>query len=203
MHVLQHPLAEHYLCQLRDRDTPAAEFRRLCHRLTELLLVEALREFKLRRQQVQTPLETTEGQSLDQNIVAVPILRAGLGMLDAVTTMLPEARIGYLGMERDEQTAVASTYYRKLPPIGQNQVLLLDPMLATGGSAVSALRILSAGKPAGISMLCVVAAPEGVRHVRDSFPQVSIFTAALDRCLDERKFILPGLGDFGDRLFGT
>jgi len=152
---------------------------------------------------VQTPLEPTQGYSLAQPIVAVPILRAGLGMLEAITELFTEVRVGYIGLERDETTAIARAYYCKLPPIGESRVLLLDPMLATGGSAAQAIEVLLKAGAQDIVHICVVAAPEGVRLLNERFPQVRIVAASIDRGLNDRKFILPGLGDFGDRLYGT
>jgi uracil phosphoribosyltransferase len=157
----------------------------------------------VREHTVQTPLEPTQGHSLAQPIVAVPILRAGLGMLEAITELFTEVRVGYIGLERDEATAIARAYYCKLPPIGASRVLLLDPMLATGGSAAQAVEVLLKAGAQDIVHVCVVAAPEGVRLLNERFPQVRIVAASIDRGLNDRKFILPGLGDFGDRLYGT
>ena len=201
--VVQHPLVKHILTRLRDASTEPAQFRALARQLTLLLAVEATRDLPLREHTVQTPLETTQGHSLAQPIVAVPILRAGLGMLEAITELFTEVRVGYVGLERDETTAVARAYYCKLPPIGESRVLLLDPMLATGGSAAQAIEVLLNAGARDIVHICVVAAPEGVRLLNERFPQVRIVAASLDRGLNDRKFILPGLGDFGDRLYGT
>lgn len=201
--VVQHPLVKHILTRLRDETTEPAQFRALARQLTFLLAVEATRDLPLREHPVQTPLEPTQGYSLAQPLVAVPILRAGLGMLEAITELFTDVRVGYIGLERDEQTAVARAYYCKLPPIGTSRVLLLDPMLATGGSAVQAVEVLLQAGASDIVHLCVVAAPEGVQRLNERFPQVKIVAAALDRGLNDRKFIVPGLGDFGDRLYGT
>ena len=201
--VVQHPLVKHILTRLRDASTEPAQFRALARQLTLLLAVEATRDLPLREHTVQTPLETTQGHSLAQPIVAVPILRAGLGMLEAITELFTEVRVGYIGLERDETTAVARAYYCKLPPIGASRVLLLDPMLATGGSAAQAVEVLLKAGAQDIVHVCVVAAPEGVRLLNERFPQVRIVAASIDRGLNDRKFILPGLGDFGDRLYGT
>jgi uracil phosphoribosyltransferase len=143
------------------------------------------------------------GSMLDHAPVLVPVLRAGLGMLDAALDLLPDATVGYVGLERDETTAIASSYYCKLPPVGDRVALLLDPMLATGGSAAWAINQLYTAGAAEVRLLCAVAAPEGVARLEESFPKLSIFTAALDRELNARSYILPGLGDFGDRLYGT
>jgi uracil phosphoribosyltransferase len=201
--VVQHPLVKHILTRLRDASTEPAQFRALARQLTLLLAVEATRDLPVREHTVQTPLETTQGHSLAQPIVAVPILRAGLGMLEAITELFTDVRVGYIGLERDETTAVARAYYCKLPPIGASRVLLLDPMLATGGSAAQAVEVLLKAGAQDIVHVCVVAAPEGVRLLNERFPQVRIVAASIDRGLNDRKFIVPGLGDFGDRLYGT
>jgi uracil phosphoribosyltransferase len=201
--VVQHPLVKHILTRLRDASTEPAQFRALARQLTLLLAVEATRDLPVREHTVQTPLETTQGHSLAQPIVAVPILRAGLGMLEAITELFTDVRVGYIGLERDEATAIARAYYCKLPPIGASRVLLLDPMLATGGSAAQAIEVLLKAGAQDIVHICVVAAPEGVRLLNERFPQVRIVAASIDRGLNDRKFILPGLGDFGDRLYGT
>ena len=201
--VVQHPLVKHILTRLRDASTEPAQFRALARQLTLLLAVDATRDLPVREHTVQTPLETTQGHSLAQPIVAVPILRAGLGMLEAITELFTDVRVGYIGLERDEATASARAYYCKLPPIGASRVLLLDPMLATGGSAAQAIEVLLKAGAQDIVHICVVAAPEGVRLLNERFPQVRIVAASIDRGLNDRKFILPGLGDFGDRLYGT
>jgi len=201
--VAQHPLVKHILTRLRDASTEPAQFRALARQLTLLLAVDATRDLPVREHTVQTPLEPTQGHSLAQPIVAVPILRAGLGMLEAITELFTDVRVGYIGLERDETTAVARAYYCKLPPIGASRVLLLDPMLATGGSAAQAIEVLLKAGAQDIVHVCVVAAPEGVRLLNERFPQVRIVAASIDRGLNDRKFILPGLGDFGDRLYGT
>jgi uracil phosphoribosyltransferase len=201
--VVQHPLVKHILTRLRDASTEPAQFRALARQLTLLLAVDATRDLPVREHTVQTPLEPTQGHSLAQPIVAVPILRAGLGMLEAITELFTDVRVGYIGLERDETTAVARAYYCKLPPIGASRVLLLDPMLATGGSAAQAIEVLLKAGAQDIVHVCVVAAPEGVRLLNERFPQVRIVAASIDRGLNDRKFILPGLGDFGDRLYGT
>lgn len=201
--VVHHPLVKHILTRLRDATTEPAQFRALARQLTLLLAIEATRDLPIREHTVQTPLEPTQGHSLAQPIVAVPILRAGLGMLEAITELFTEVRVGYIGLERDEATAIARAYYCKLPPIGASRVLLLDPMLATGGSAAQAIEVLFKAGAQDIVHICVVAAPEGVRLLNERFPQVRIVAASIDRGLNDRKFILPGLGDFGDRLYGT
>ena len=200
---VEHPLIEDVLSALRDKSTPPQDFRRLTKKLSSLLVFEASRDLPLRRVEIQTPLERTAGSRLDADIVLVPVLRAGMGMLDTLLELFPGASVGYVGLERDEQTAVARRYYLKLPDLAERQVLLLDPMLATGGSALAAIEALREQGARSIRLLCIVAAPEGVALLDRHCPDVTIYAAALDRELDERKYILPGLGDFGDRLFGT
>jgi uracil phosphoribosyltransferase len=201
--VVDHPLAQHLLTSLRDSTTPPPVFRILTKRLTLALVLEALRSFPTEEVQVQGPLETSAGRLLTRDLVAVPILRAGLGMLEAVTELFPEVAVGYVGLERDEASLKPQSYYRKMPPLSGKQVLVLDPMLATGGSGAAAVEAVKSGGPAAVSFVCVVAAPEGVAKMEAEHPDVPIFTAALDRQLNDHGYILPGLGDFGDRLFGT
>ncbi len=201
--VLEHAIGGHLLARLRDQTTPPERFRALTRALTQILVIEATRALPTRPLTVSTPLEDTDCAVLDTGLVAVPVLRAGLGMLDAVLDLLPDATVGYVGLERDETTAIASSYYCKLPPLEGRTVLLLDPMLATGGSAAWAVNQLYEAGATNVTLLCVVAAPEGVARLDESFPHLHVVTAALDRELDARRYILPGLGDFGDRLFGT
>jgi len=204
IHVVRHPLIEDVMSRLRHRDTPCAEFRRLARRVSLLVAAEAARDLELETIEVETPLETTKAQRLAGRIVAVPVLRAGLGMLDAFLELMPAAQVGYFGLERNEETAVARRYYEKVPrDLASAVVFLLDPMLATGGSAAHAIEGLRSFGATGVRLLSIVAAPEGVRHLEAEAPDVHVYTAALDRALDERRYILPGLGDFGDRLYGT
>jgi uracil phosphoribosyltransferase len=177
-------------------------FRTLAKRLALALALEAMRSVPTQEVTVRTPLETTTGRVLE-DIVAVPILRAGLGMLEAVTELVPEVAVGYIGLERDEASLRPQSYYRKLPPVAGRHVLVLDPMLATGGSGSEATAAVKEGGPASIRFVCVVSAPEGIAKMEADHPDVPIFTAAIDRQLNEHGYILPGLGDFGDRLFGT
>ena len=201
--VLHHPVVDHWMTRLRDRTTEPAQFRVLCKRLTGFLVIEATRDLPTREQEITTPLETIRGRQLATELVVVPILRAGLGMLEAVTELFPRIAVGYVGLERDHTTAVAHTYYCKLPPVHGRTVFIVDPMLATGGSAEAAVEMLQAEGAADIRLLATVAAPEGVKRLQARFPALAIFTAALDRALDAQKYIVPGLGDFGDRLYGT
>jgi uracil phosphoribosyltransferase len=202
-HLIDHPLAAHTVAALRDRRTEPDAFRRHCERLTLLLAAEATLDLPTVPATIETPLESAPARLLATPIVAVPILRAGLGMLPPLLSLFPEVAVGYVGLERDEATAVARSYYRKLPPVRNRPVLLLDPMLATGGSAATALSALTAAGAEDVRLLCIVAAPEGVARLTEEYPHVPIFAAALDRELNAQKFILPGLGDFGDRLYGT
>jgi uracil phosphoribosyltransferase len=204
LHVVSPPLVDDVLLALRDRRTPPAEFRRLAHRVSLLVAAEATRDLPTAEADVQTPLEAARGRRLARRVVAVPVLRAGLGMLEAFLELVPAAEVGYFGLERNEQTALARRYYEKVPRDLQDAVVyLLDPMLATGGSAAMAIEGLQDRGARHVRLLCVVAAPEGVRHLEEAEPEAEVFTAALDRELNAHKYILPGLGDFGDRLFGT
>jgi uracil phosphoribosyltransferase len=201
--VIDHPLASDLLRRLRDSATGPAEFRALTRRLGTILVVEATRGLGSREVEVETPLETTTGRGLERGLVAIPVLRAGLGLLDSVTDLFPDTVVGYLGMERDEITLAPRDYYAKLPPMEERHALVLDPMLATGGSGSAACTYVKRASPAAIAFVCVVAAPEGVAKMAEDHPDVPIVTAALDRELNDKGFIMPGLGDFGDRLYGT
>lgn len=201
--VVDHPLAQHLLTSLRDRSTSPPVFRTLAKRLTIALVLEAVRGLPAVDVEVETPLERTAGRTISPDLVAVPILRAGLGMLEAVTELFPEVSVGYIGLERDDITLKPTSYYEKLPPVAGRHVLLLDPMLATGGSAAAACTSIAGKGPAHIVFVCVVAAPQGVAKLAEAHPEVPVITAALDRDLNQKGYILPGLGDFGDRLFGT
>ncbi len=175
----------------------------MAKRLTTLLALEATRGIRTKSVDVATPLETAPQRVLDQTLAVVPVLRAGLGMLEPIVELFPEVSIGYIGLERHEDTAIAHSYYCKLPALEGKYVLCVDPMLATGGSAAQAISLLKAHGAQSIQMVCVVAAPEGVGRLLEAHPDVPVYTAALDRGLNDRKYILPGLGDFGDRLYGT
>ncbi|HEX9891642.1 MAG TPA: uracil phosphoribosyltransferase, partial [Actinomycetota bacterium] len=177
--VVDHPLAGHLLSELRDRETTPAVFRTLTRRLTAVLALEATRDLPSTARRVPTPLEETEGRAL-AGIVAVPVLRAGLGMLEAVTDLFPDVSVGYIGLERDEETLEPTEYYEKLPPVAGEHVLLMDPMLATGGSAARAVTSITAKGPATVRMICVVAAPEGVKAMEEAHPSVRVFAASLD-----------------------
>ena len=201
--IIQHPRAAHALTRLRDRRTKPALFRTLCHQITLLLALEATRDLATEEQAIDTPLEPLRSRVLARPLVIVPVLRAGLGMVEPFLSLFPDVSVGHVGLERDHATAIARSYYCKLPPLEGRRVLVIDPMLATGGSAAQALDVVKAAGGADVTLICIVAAPEGVAFVEQRHPTVPVFTAALDRELDARKYILPGLGDFGDRLYGT
>jgi uracil phosphoribosyltransferase len=201
--VLEHPLAADLLTRLRDRETGPADYRSLTRRLGRLLVIEATRDLPTEPVTVETPLETFEGTRLATGLVAIAVLRAGLGLLDAVVDLYPDAVIGYLGLERDEVTHEPRDYYAKLPPMEGRRALLVDPMLATGGSGCAAVRYVKDAGAEDIVFACVVAAPEGLARMQADHPDVPVVTAALDRELNPDAYILPGLGDFGDRLYGT
>lgn len=190
--------------ELRDVRTDPPAFRRAANRISVLLAAEALRDVPATRGTVSTPLGPAGGVVVRGDVVVVPVLRAGLGMLDAVLELLPTARVGHIGLQRDEATAIASKYYSKLPSdLSQSYVLMIDPMLATGGSAVAAIDMIKAAGATLIRMICIVAAPDGVALVEQHHPDVPIYTPVIDDHLNEHKYIVPGLGDFGDRLYGT
>lgn len=201
--VVDHPLAGHLLTELRNHETQSPVFRTVTRRLTTALVLEATRDLPVEPREIETPLETMEGSRLGAGLVAVPVLRAGLGMLDAVTELFPGVSVGYIGLERDEHTLRPTSYYEKLPPMDGRWAVLLDPMLATGGTAARACTAIKERAAAEVRMVCVVAAPEGVRTMEEHHPDVQIFTASLDRELNDVGYILPGLGDFGDRLYDT
>ncbi len=204
VHVLDHPLASHILTHLRDRTTKPATFRTLAYQLSLLLAIESTGDIETEIKDIETPLEPVKGRVLaHQPLVVVPILRAGLGMVQPFTDIFPDVSVGYIGLERDHETARARSYYCKLPPLRGRHVFIVDPMLATGGSAVKALSVVKQQAPADVRLVCIVSAPEGVAEVEQHHPGTVIHTAALDRQLNDRKYILPGLGDFGDRLYGT
>jgi len=204
VHLVRHPIVQDILLKLRDAGTGPDTFRAMARRVSLLIAAEATRDLPSRPASVQTPLAEAHGAELAADVVVVPVLRAGLGMLDAVLEIVPRARVGHIGLQRDETTAVASQYYAKFPnSLEPCCVLLVDPMLATGGSAVAALDLLRRKGARDIRLLCIVAAPEGVELVEQHHPDVRIYTPVVDHQLNAQKFIVPGLGDFGDRLYGT
>jgi uracil phosphoribosyltransferase len=202
--LVEHPLVQDILLKLRDVKTSPEQFRQLAGRVSVLLASEALRDLPTVASTVATPLGPASGRRVDIDVVLVPVLRAGLGMLPGMLELVPGARVGHIGLQRDEVTALASRYYSKLPPrLESSYVLMIDPMLATGGSAVAALELLRAAGARRIGLVCIVAAPEGVAAVESAYPDVPIYTPVIDERLNDHKFIVPGLGDFGDRLYGT
>ena len=204
LHLVEHPLVHDALATLRDAKTSPELFRRMAVRISLLLAAEATRDVPFDDVTVQTPLGPASGRRVTADVVVVPVLRAGLGMLDAVLELIPTARVGHIGLQRDEMTAVASQYYSKLPArLDRSFVLMIDPMLATGGSAVAGLDLLRRAGAHDIRMICIVAAPEGIALVARHHPEVHIYTPVVDQGLNPHKFIVPGLGDFGDRLYGT
>ena len=200
--VIDHPLARHYLTVLRDESTPPEDFRNAARRLTYALVMEATRRVPLQKTEIQTPMERTTGYELG-DIVAVAVLRAGLGMLNAVLELLPEVKIGFAGVQRDEETAMPMEYYAKMPKLSDASVLILEPMLATGGSLSWAVSKAKDSGARDITCLCVVTAPDGVTRMYEDHPDVRIVAASHDRQLNDQYYIVPGLGDMGDRLFGT
>jgi len=202
--VVEHPLVSRHLAVLRDRATPSPTFRATLSDVSMLLLYEALRDLRVDETTVETPLEPAPARRLADDIVVVAIMRAGLGMVDGALRLVPEARVGHLGVYRDEEELRPVNYYESLPPrLGGSDVLIADPMLATGGSAVHALDVLKAQEPARLRLACLVAAPEGLEALAKAHPDVPVTVAAVDAHLDARGYIRPGLGDAGDRLYGT
>lgn len=204
LNVLEHPLIQSKLTLMRDVNTGNETFRRLLEELTAFMVYEITRKYPLRDRAINTPLEPMIGRVLEASIVLVPILRAGTGMLGGVLHLVPMAKVGHIGLFRDPTTLEPVEYYCKLPPeLPDAHVILVDPMLATGGSAISATDIIKREGGKDIQFLCLVAAPEGIEAYASAHPDVPIYTAAIDRQLDEKGYILPGLGDAGDRIFGT
>ena len=202
--VVNHPLIKEKMTRLRDARTNSADFRKLLDQIAQLLLFEVTKDFPVREIPVETPLQKTTGYALDiSSITVVPILRAGLGFLDAVLDLIPEANAGHIGLSRDEETLKPIEYYCKMPQDKDAQVIVIDPMLATGGSGAAAITMLKEKGYKNISFMCLVAAPEGVEVINKAHPEVRVFAAALDEKLNEHGYILPGLGDAGDRVFGT
>lgn len=201
--IIAHPLVQHNLAKLRDKNTEPEAFRRGLGEVAALMVYEATRSFQTRTVNISTPVAETMGLQLRHEVILVPILRAGLGMLNPILTLIPHARVGFLGLKRHEKTLKANVYHRSLPAnLEDREIILIDPMLATGGSAVAALKLLRARGANRMRLVNLVAAPEGIRRVHDYLPELPIFTAAIDRKLNNKGYIVPGLGDAGDRLFG-
>lgn len=203
LHIVDHPLAQHLLTGLRDKSTEPETFRRLSWKLTSMLVLEATRKISSIACSVETPIKSTSGQVLREGLAVVPVLRAGLGMLEPVVQLFPDVAVGYIGLERSESTAIARSYYSKLPNLSNRYTLCVDPMLATGGSAAQAVSLIKAHGAKTVVMVCVVAAPEGVAKLESAHPGIDIYTASLDEGLNDKFYIVPGLGDYGDRLYGT
>lgn len=204
LRVFDHPLVQEKLTRARDRDTGHAEFRHLLNEVAGLMTFEVSRSFPTMPVEIDTPMERMTGAVISRPVTVVPILRAGIGMTDGVLAIMPEARVGHIGVYRDESSLNPIAYYAKFPPdVADGPVLLVDPMLATGGSAVHAVGELKRRRCEDIKLICLVAAPEGVMRMYEAHPDVLVYTAALDRELNEQGYILPGLGDAGDRIFGT
>ncbi len=202
---VQHPLVQHKLSYLRDRDTPTVHFRKLVNELTLLLTYEATKDFPTETVEIETPLERMDAQRISGKKVAVcPVLRAGVGMLDGVLSLISSARVGFIGMYRDEETLEPVEYYVKLPEdLAERDAIVLDPMLATGNSSAAAIAAVKAAGARSVTLVCLVAAPQGIERVHGEHPDVHVVCAAIDRNLNEHGFIVPGLGDAGDRLYGT
>src|SRR6478672_4651686 len=202
--VLDHPVIQTKLTELRDTATEPRKFRALLNEIASLMVYEVTRNWPTEPRPIRTPLEKMTGHALAKPITLVPILRAGLGMADGVLRLLPDARLGHLGVRRDEETLQPIAYYQKLPPdIADTEVLVIDPMLATGGSGAAAVSFLKKAGVSSMRFVCLVAAPEGIQALHAQHPEIPIYTAAIDRQLNEKGYILPGLGDAGDRIFGT
>jgi uracil phosphoribosyltransferase len=204
LRVLKHPLGDHILTHLRDKTTKPATFRSLAYQLTLMLAIDATHDLPTEEKVIETPLESTTGRVLThQPIVVVAILRAGVSMVQPFMDVFPDVSVGYVGLERDHLTAVARNYYCKLPPLSGRRVFVVDPMLATGGSASQAIAVVKENGAVAPRLVCIIAAPEGVAEVARHHPDASVHVGVLDRTLNARRYILPGLGDFGDRLYGT
>ena len=205
LHVLDHPLLQHKLAILRDKETGVKEFREAVTEMATLMCYEATRDFALEEVEVETPLGTAVAHRIaGKKLAVVPILRAGLGMVDGIQNLIPSVKVGHLGLYRDPETLEPVEYFCKMPrDIAEREVIILDPMLATGGSIAAAIRVLKGYGCKHIKLMSILVAPEGVEQVHSEHPEVEIYTAAVDKGLDENGYILPGLGDIGDRIFGT
>ena len=203
-HLIDHPLLADELTRLRNPECPSPEFRQRVRRIASLMVTSVTADLGTQVVECNTPLEITSGVKLARGIILVPILRAGLVFLDGFLDLIPQAAVAHIGLARNHQTLLPESYYMKHPPVlGESEILILDPMLATGGSAIEAVRSLGEAGARFMRFVCMVASPEGLAALTGAFPDLPIYAAALDRCIDERGFILPGLGDAGDRMFGT
>ncbi len=205
IYVFDHPLIQHKVAQIRDKDTNTRDFRQLVKEIAMLMTYESTRDLKLEDVDIETPICATKVKMLKgEDVAIVPILRAGLGMVDGILEIIPNAKVGHVGLYRDPQTHEPVEYYCKMPEdIDKRKILVTDPMLATGGSAVAAIDFVKARGGKDIVFLCLIAAPEGIKVLQEAHPDVDIYIAATDRCLNENAYIVPGLGDAGDRIFGT
>ncbi|MGO9482248.1 MAG: uracil phosphoribosyltransferase [Candidatus Kryptoniota bacterium] len=204
LRIIEHPLIKRDVSLLRDKMTSSEDFRIVLHRLASLMVYEVTRDLKLNSRSIETPLEAADGFTMADEVILVPVLRAGLGMLEAYLDFIPDATVGHIGLYRDEATLKPIDYYAKFPPnLSGSVIILIDPMLATGGSASAAISYLKAREAGNIRLNCIVAAPEGIRRLEKEHPDVKIYAAVLDRELNKHGYILPGLGDAGDRIFGT
>lgn len=204
VHIIDHPLVQHKLSIMRNKETSTADFRKLLQEISMLMGYEITRDFPLEYEEIETPLQKMNAPKLSgKKVVIAPILRAGLGMVDGLLSLIPSARVGHIGLYRDEETCLPVFYYYKMPQNKERLVILTDPMLATGGSACDAIMRLKKDGFNNIKLMCLVASPQGVKAVNEKYPDVDIYIASLDEGLNERNYILPGLGDAGDRLFGT
>ena len=200
---LKHSLSEHYLTILRDERTNSDEFRKAANKISVLLLAEATKEISTTDKEITTPLESFVGKEVAKESVAIPVLRAGLGLLDGIINLMPNLSVGYIGIQRNEETSHPEDYYCKLPDLNNKNIFVLEPMLATGGSLSFAVSQVKKAGGTDISALCVVSAPEGIERLEKEHPDITLYTAAIDISLNENWYIVPGLGDMGDRLFGT
>ena len=202
--LIEHPCVQHKLALVRDTETGHKRFRALSKEITQFICYEALKNVKTKEVQVETPVATATCQMIDTDLVVIPILRAGVGMLDGILELVPTARVGFVGLYRDEETKQPVTYYERFPPqIKGGTCIVIDPMLATGGSTNAAIDLLKEKGAEDIVVICIVTCPEGIATVEAEHPDVKIYAAAIDDCLNDKKYIVPGLGDAGDRLFGT
>ncbi len=202
--IIDHPLIKHKLSYMRKIETKTKDFRQNLDEIAGLMAYEVCRDFKTRDIEIETPITKCIGQELVNDIVLVPILRAGMGLVNGISNLIPTAKVGFVGLYRDEETLMPHTYFQKFPPNLENAVsLVLDPMLATGGSAIAAIDLVKEKGAKSIKLVCLVAAPEGVNAVLKAHPEVDIYVASLDERLNEQGYIVPGLGDAGDRIFGT
>lgn len=205
VHIMDHPLIQHKLSLLRDKTTGSKEFRELTSEVAMLMCYEATRDLPLKEIEVETPVATAKTKVIaGRKLAFVPILRAGIGMVDGVTTLMPAAKVGHIGLYRDPETLTPKEYYSKLPSdINEREVIVLDPMLATGGTAIAAISIIKKHNPKCIKFMCIIASPEGMKALEEAYADVQIYCAAMDKGLNEHGYIVPGLGDAGDRVFGT